>query len=150
MLSADPKGAPVEFYETSTTIKAAPEQIWEVLTDAPGMSDWDSGVTIEGTIAPGEKLKLETEANPGRSFSLKVMDYEPAKRMVWKGGMPLGLFTGERTYTLTPAGDDATEFHMREEYTGPMAGMMFRAIPDLQPSFDRFAGGLKSRVETGG
>ena len=139
----------MEYYETSATINANPEQVWEVLTDAPGMTEWDSGVSIEGTIAPGEKLKLHTEANPGRAFSLKVVEFDPGKRMVWKGGMPLGLFTGERTYSLTPAGD-TTEFHMREEYTGPLSGMMFKQIPDLQPSFDRFANGLKNRVETGG
>ncbi len=139
----------MEYYETSNTINATPEQIWEVLTDARGMTDWDSGVEIEGTIAPGQKLKLHIEANPGRAFSLKVVEFDPGRRMVWKGGMPLGLFTGERTYTLTPAGD-ATAFHMREEYSGPMLGMIWKSMPDLQPSFDRFASGLKSRVETGG
>ena len=66
--------------------------------------------------------------------------------MVFRGGMPLGLFAGARTYTLAPEGT-ATRFLMREEYTGPLAGMIFRSIPDLGPSFRQFADGLEQRVE---
>ena len=60
--------------------------------------------------------------------------------------MPLGLFTGQRTYTLEAEGS-GTRFTMREEYTGPLAGMIFKKIPDLGPSFRQFAEGLKRRVE---
>jgi hypothetical protein len=38
---------------------------------------------------------------------------------------------------------------MREEFTGPLLPLIGRSIPDLQPSFDKFANGLKKRVETG-
>ena len=67
--------------------------------------------------------------------------------MTWRGGMPLGLFSGTRTYRLTPAAGDAVRFDMREEYTGPLAGLIFKSIPDLGPSFVRFANGLKREVE---
>ena len=36
---------------------------------------------------------------------------------------------------------------MREEYTGPLLPLIWRSMPDLQPSFDRLARGLKARVE---
>ena len=62
--------------------------------------------------------------------------------------MPLGLFKGVRTYTLTPEGN-RTAFTMREEYTGPLLGMMWRSMPDLGPSFKQFVNGLKARVEAG-
>ena len=38
---------------------------------------------------------------------------------------------------------------MREEYSGPMVPLIWRSMPDLQPSFDKFARGLKARVERG-
>jgi hypothetical protein len=41
--------------------------------------------------------------------------------MVWTGGMPLGLFKGERTFALAKAANGEVEFSMREEYTGLMA-----------------------------
>jgi hypothetical protein len=36
---------------------------------------------------------------------------------------------------------------MRKEYTGPLAGMIFKSVPDLGPSFQKFADGLKQRAE---
>jgi len=38
---------------------------------------------------------------------------------------------------------------MREEYTGPLLPLIWRSMPDLGPSFQRFARGLKQRVESG-
>jgi hypothetical protein len=103
-------------------------------------------VRVEGRIAPGETIKVISEANPGRTFPVKVTEFTPDRRMVWSGGMPLGLFKGVRTFTLSPQGD-ATVFTMREEYTGPMLGLIWRSMPDLGPSFEKFATGLKANAE---
>ena len=136
-------------YEASSTIAAAPEAVWTILTDARGYSDWDSGVrSVKGTIAPGEKLELVSEANPGRAFKLAVTEFEPPRSMTWSGGMPLGLFRGVRTFALTPEDGGATHFTVREEYSGPMLPLIWRSMPDLQPSFDQFAAGLKARAES--
>jgi hypothetical protein len=137
----------MEHYESTAVIDASPEAIWSVLTDAPGYADWDSGVVrVEGTIAPQEKIKVVSEANPKRAFPVKVTEFAPGERMVWSGGMPLGLFKGERSFTLAPE-DGATRFRMREEYTGPLLPLIWRSMPDLGPSFDQFARGLKARAE---
>jgi hypothetical protein len=69
--------------------------------------------------------------------------------MVWSGGMPLGLFKGVRTFTLAPQAAGTIKFTMREEYVGPLAPLITRSIPDLNPSFMRFANGLKRRAEGG-
>lgn len=139
----------MKFYEAESTINASSGAIWAILTDAPGYTAWDSGVVrVEGRIAPGETIKVVSKANPGRTFPVKVAEFMPGQRMVWSGGMPLGLFKGVRTYTLTPAGS-ATKFSMREEYTGPLLSMIWRSIPDLGPSFQQFARGLKARAERG-
>lgn len=138
------------FYESSASINADPARIWEILVDGSGYTTWDSGVLgVEGSIAPGEKIKVTSSANPNRAFPVKVVEFRPGEQMTWEGGMPLGLFKGTRVYRLTPGEDGTTEFHMREDYTGPLAGMMSRQIPDLQPSFDQFAHGLKVRAEGG-
>src|SRR3954467_8701647 len=108
-------------YESEATIDAGPDAIWAILTDAPAYCAWDSGVErVEGTIAPGETIKVHSEANPGRAFPVKVTEFRPGAHMTWSGGMPLGLFKGVRTFDLTPAGDGGTRFRMREEYTGPL------------------------------
>ena len=66
--------------------------------------------------------------------------------MVWSDGMPLGLFRARRTFTLTPK-DGGTEFFMREVFSGLMAPLIVRSIPDLQPSFEELAACLKRRAE---
>jgi hypothetical protein len=140
----------MKYYESSATIDAGPDAIWKVLTDAPGYAAWDSGVDkVEGTIAPGETIKVHSQANPGRAFPVKVTDYQAGKSMTWSGGMPLGLFKGVRTFTLAPE-NGGTSFHMREEYTGPLLPMIWRSMPDLGPSFEQFARGLKATVEQRG
>jgi hypothetical protein len=135
-------------YDAQATINATPERIWKLLTDAPGYPSWNPTVErIEGRIAPGETITVVVKVNPGRTFPVKVTQFQPGKRMVWSGGMPLGLFRGERTYTLEPAGDGATRFTMREEYTGPLLPMIWKSIPDLGPAFQEFATGLKAGAE---
>jgi hypothetical protein len=137
-------------YDATSTIEAAPATIWAILTDAPAYGQWDSGVIrVDGRIAPGERLKLVSEANPKRTFSLKVTDFRPGERMTWEGGTPLGLFRGVRTFTLSPQGG-ATRFTVREQYTGPLLPMIWRSMPDLGPSFQKFATGLKRRAEQAG
>jgi hypothetical protein len=134
-------------YDATSVIQAAPATIWAILTDAPGYANWDSGVLgVDGRIAPGEPLKLVSEANPKRSFSLKVTEFRPDERMTWEGGMPLGLFRGVRTFTLSPQAD-GTRFTVREQYTGALLPMIWRSMPDLGPSFQKFATGLKRRAE---
>jgi hypothetical protein len=140
----------VRAFEATETIAAGPEAIWAVLTDGPGYPDWDSGVVrVDGRIAPGEAITVVSAVNPGRPFPVKVTEFVPGQRMVWTGGLPLGLFTGVRTFTLAPAGAGLTRFTMREAYRGPLTPLIWRSIPDLGPSFRRFAAGLKARAEGG-
>ncbi len=137
-------------FHASTLIRSTPETIWSILTDASRWSEWNTTVSkIAGKIALGEKITVYAKVNPGRAFPLKVSEFVPGKKMVWAGGMPLGLFKGERTYTLTPRSDGQVEFDMREEFSGLMAPLITKSIPDLQPSFEEFALALKQRAETG-
>ena len=137
-------------YRASSSIEADPDTIWAILTDARAYPEWDNDVVmIEGTIAPGERIKLYSELDPKRGHPIKVVGFEPGRRMTWHGGMPLGLFKGVRTYTLTPEGEGRTRFHMREEFTGPLLPLIWRTMPDMSDSFRQFAGGLKRHVESG-
>ena len=139
----------MKFYEASSTIRATPDAIWQILTDGPAYASWENGVVrVEGRIALGETIKVVSEASPDRTFPVKVSGWKPGTSMEWSGGMPLGLFRGVRTFTLTPGADATTDFKVREEYTGPLLGMMWRSMPDLGPSFATFAEGLKRHAES--
>jgi hypothetical protein len=125
--------------------------VWAVLVDAPDWPTWESGIdAVDGRIAPGETVKIRSQAAPGRTFPVKVTRFEPATELRFSGGMPLGLFRGVRTYSLAPRSDGGTAFHLSDEYSGPLLGLIWRSMPDLGPSFTMFADGLKRRVEAGG
>ena len=140
----------MKHFETSTTIDAGPARVWEILTDTASWSEWDSGVVrVEGQPGEGTRVKITSELNPKRSYPVKITEFEPYRRMAWRGGVPLGLFTGVRTYTLTPEGEGRTRFYMREEFSGPLLPLIWRTMPDMSDSFRQFASGLKQRAEAG-
>ncbi|MEM9513940.1 MAG: SRPBCC domain-containing protein [Actinomycetota bacterium] len=142
----------MRYYIASIDIAAPPTAVWNVLTAVDQYPDWDSGVVrVDGTVALDSKLKVTSVVSPDRAFAATVVelvrpDGDRAGRMVWRGGMPLRLFTGERTFTVT-ARDGGTHVDVREEFSGPMLGMIWRSMPDLQPSFDQFVSGLRAHVE---
>ncbi|HEY8038172.1 MAG TPA: SRPBCC domain-containing protein, partial [Polyangiaceae bacterium] len=129
------------------TIHASAERIWALLTDAPGFPRWNSTVTsIDGTIAPGQTLKLVVPAAPGRVFKPRVTAFEPGRSMVWSDGMA-PMFKGVRTFALAPAADGATEFSMKEELSGVMLPMIKGSLPDFGPVFEAYAEDLRREAE---
>jgi len=135
-------------FSASTIIQATPHEIWNILVDGTNWLQWNPTITkIEGNIDLGETLKIHTKINPNQAFPVKVSEFIPYEKMVWTGGMPFGLFKGERTYSLSKYLDGCVEFSMREIFSGLMSPLIIPSIPDLQPSFDEFAASLKKRAE---
>jgi hypothetical protein len=135
-------------YTASTTIHADPATIFQILTDTASYPSWDPGMDhIEGTIALGQKVKFFTQMDPSRAFPVTVTAFEPGKRIVLTGGMPLGLFKSERTHSLSANRDGSTDFKTEEIFSGLLLPLFGRSIPDLTANFERFAAGLKERAE---
>jgi hypothetical protein len=129
-------------YSITKQLPVEAERVWAVLTDAAKLASGPTGITrLEGRIAPGEKVKLWTQATGDRPFSLQVTTFEPARSLVWEGGMPLRLFWGVRRFTLTP-NENGVQFEMSETFSGPLSGLVVKPIPDLTPSFETFTTGL--------
>ncbi|MEM8537920.1 MAG: hypothetical protein AAGF56_08670, partial [Pseudomonadota bacterium] len=103
-------------------------------------------VRLQGALSANGRIKLWSEVDPKRAFALKVQTFDAPKKMVWQGGMPFGLFTGTRTFTLSGA-DGTTTFTMNEVFSGPLSGLIVKTVPDLNPSFERFAQALKQKAE---
>ena len=136
-------------YSTRIAIDAPPERVWQILTDAGGYAEWNPEIfRIDGRIAAGAKITTHVRLGGGveRKISLRVTELEPPKRMVWVGGIPLGLFVGRRTYRVTPAGA-GSEFQLHLRMSGPLSGPIAKSVGDRQPEVDSFAAGLKKRAE---
>ncbi len=88
-------------YSATSTIAADPATIWAILTNAEAFPEWEENVTkVEGSIADGESITVHTSLSD-QAFPVVVGGWQEAKKMTWTGGMPLGLFRGVRTFTLT-------------------------------------------------
>lgn len=134
-------------FETHRHIKAPPETVWPILTDVARLTDGSFGITrIDGDIGADQRFTLYADIAGGRGFKLRVIAFETPHRMVWEGGMPLGLFRGVRTFSLTPA-NGGTDFSMDEVFSGLMAGLIGRTMPDLTESFEQFAAALARHAE---
>jgi hypothetical protein len=138
----------VKAYAASIVIQAPAKVVWEVLTDAPRWVDWNTTVDrVDGDIVRGGKITVHAKVSPGRAFPVTVSELIAPRRMVWTGGMPFGLFRGERTFTIEDRGSGTVQFAMKERFSGLLSPLITRSMPDLQPSFDEFCTALKQRVE---
>lgn len=138
----------MRIYSASTIIAAPIETVWSILIDGGRWPLWDPLTErIEGTIAPGARVVAYSKLNPVNAFPVMVSVFEPPRRMVWRSALPLGLFSGERSYVLTPRGDDSTLFDLTEQFSGLLLPLFARVIPHMDAPFAQFAAGLKQQAE---
>lgn len=135
-------------YHVSKKIAASSEAIWALLTEVSAYPSWnDSVVSLEGQIREGATIELVSVVDPNRTFELRVTELSPTSRMVWSDGMPLGLFTGTRTFEVETIDDTTCRFSMTETFEGPLAPLISRFVPDLTESFELFAESLRRAAE---
>ncbi len=127
-------------------IRASAESIWKILTDAAGYARWNSTVaSMEGEIAEGSRFKLKVPGE-ARTFIPRVSGVVAGRRMTWTGGFS-PVFKGVRTFMLEPRGDGATDFTMREHFSGLLLPLVGRQLPDFGPIFRAYAADLKREAE---
>lgn len=136
----------VKFVEAEVLINARSSTVWDVITDGGNLTVWDSGITeIHGEIRNGGTIRIRTALGGNRMFRLRV-EQLPGEVMTWTGGIPLGLFTGVRTFTLTSHGT-MTHLRVREEFSGPLLSAIWKRMPDMEPALDAYVKAAKARAE---
>lgn len=129
-----------------TAIGAPAAIVWRLLTDASGFPRWNSTVSaIEGEIREGERIRIHAPGTK-QTFTPKVSDVAPERRMLWSDGVDL-VFRGARRFELEPKGADATDFIMEERFSGVMFALTKGMMPDFRPIFEAYANDLKREAE---
>jgi hypothetical protein len=137
---------------TEVEIEATPERVWEVLTDFAAYQDWNPFIVqAAGQAAPGARLELHMRLSGRRPTTIRpeVLEAEPARRLRWLGRVLVpGVFDGEHTFTVEPAGPVRVRLTQHEEFRGLLAPLVLKLIakPTLA-SFHRMNQALKTRVE---
>ena len=133
-------------------IEATPDRAWEVLTDFATYHDWNPFIVqAAGQPAAGTRLELHMRLSGRRPTTIRpeVLEADPAHRLRWLGRLLVpGLFDGEHTFTLEPAGPGRTRLTQQEEFRGLLAPLVLKLIakPTLA-SFHQMNQALKTRAE---
>jgi uncharacterized protein YndB with AHSA1/START domain len=136
-------------YETMVVINAPPERVWQVLTDAAAYHEWNPEIVgVEGQMGLGKRIVARVRLGDGalRRVPMRVSRFEVPSRMECLGGLPLRLFVGRRTFTVTPR-SGGSEFRLHLEMSGLLSPFISKSVGDRQPEVDSFSAALKRRVE---
>jgi hypothetical protein len=137
---------------TEVEIEATPDRVWEVLTDFAAYHDWNPFIVrAAGRAVPGTRLELHMRLSSRRPTTIRpeVLEADPGRRLRWLGRMLApGVFDGEHTFTIQPAGSGRVRLTQHEEFRGLLAPLVLKLIgkPTLA-SFHRMNQALKTRVE---
>jgi hypothetical protein len=132
--------------EIEALINARSSTVWDVITDAGNYTVWDSGIThIEGDVRNGSSIRIRTHTGGNRTFRLRVRQI-PGEVMTWTGGLPFGLLSLVRTFVVTPEAG-MTHLLIREELSGPLAGLLRKRTPDMTGPLTDYVWAVKRRAE---
>lgn len=133
--------------EAETLINAPSSTVWDVITDARNYTVWESGIIhFRGELRNGGTIRIRTRTGGNRTVRLRVQQL-PGEVMTWTQGLPLGLLTGVRTFTLERLGG-MTHLRVREEFTGPLCGLLlWEFASDTQQAFIEYVNAVRKRAE---
>ncbi len=140
-------GKSMHSVEAEILINAQGSTVWDIITDARNYTVWESGIThIRGELSSGGTIRIRTHTGGNRTFRLRVQQI-PGEVMTWTRGLPLGLLTGVRTFTLEPLGG-MTRLRVKEEFTGPLCGLLlWEFVSDTQQAFIDYVDAVRKRAE---
>lgn len=131
--------------QSEAWINARSSTVWEVVTDARNYTVWESGIThITGELRDGGTIRVRTGTGGDRTYRLRVQQI-PGAMMTWTGGLPLGLLTRVRTFTLERR-RGMTHLRVKDEFTGPLRRLLREAVSDNQALID-YVHAVRNRAE---
>lgn len=134
-------------------IAAAPDRVWQILTDFAAYPDWNPFVRrIDGDPTPGARLKVTVQPEGGKamSFTSTLLVAEPRRELRWKGKLLVpGLFDGEHYFQLEEISLGRIRFRHREIFSGLLVPVVLRGsmLAGTTRGFAAMNQALKARAE---
>jgi uncharacterized protein YndB with AHSA1/START domain len=134
---------------TTVDIAAAPERVWEVLTDVEYWSEWTPTVTSvrrldEGPLRPGSRAKIRQPRVPETEYVVTELD--PGRSFTWVATGPGVLTTARHTVTPLPGGSSQVHLSITQSgWLGSLVGRAYRGLTERYLANE--ADGLKARCE---
>jgi hypothetical protein len=112
----------VKTLQASVDIDAAPQRVWDILTDFDAYPTWNPFVTrIAGAARVGARLDVRLEPPGGMSITMHptLLEVVPASSLRWLGHLLVpGVFDGEHHFVLEPLEGNRTRLIQQERFTG--------------------------------
>jgi hypothetical protein len=141
--------------ESEIMVAAAPERVWQVLTEFTAYADWNPFLSwVSGEARPGLSLRAVAvpSRGPGLAFSALVTAATPARELTWTGKfLFLWLFHGHHYFLIEERPDGASLVRHGDVLGGilvPIIGWAMAAW--MLPGFGRMNQALKTRAELAG
>lgn len=133
--------------QTSVDIDASPREVWAALTDLEAYPEWNPSLSgIRGDLAEGDSVVYRDD---GADVTATVVDVVENEELRWEthAGV-IGVFDGERTFTLEELADGRTRFTQSELFRGVTVLFVTDTLhDDVAPSFHAMNDALRDRVE---
>jgi hypothetical protein len=137
--------------QTEIQIQAAPEKIWQILTDLDKYPEWNPLITKAiGKVEVGERVEITV---PSGSKEMKlhctVIKAEPRQVLCWKYHIisPL-LFRGQHSFSIEPMGSNYVRFVDQEIFNGLLVQSQAKDIDtNSRHGFEAMDKALKMRAE---
>ncbi|GAB2459302.1 hypothetical protein HD599_001375 [Conyzicola lurida] len=133
--------------ETSVDIDASPREVWAALTDLEAYPEWNPSVGgIRGDLAEGGTVVYQEDGSDVTGRVVEVVENEELRWETHAG--VIGVFDGERTFTLEELADGRTRFTQSELFRGVTVLFVTDTLHDeVAPSFHAMNDALRDRVE---
>ena len=134
-------------------IKAAPETVWNLLTDVSRFPEWNPFIRrLRGELKAGQKLVvfIQPSGTRGMEFNPVVLNVEPNRELRWLGRLVFpGLFDGEHIFQIEPLGDVLVRFRQREIFSGVLVPLLKSSLEsDTRRGFNEMNQKLKELAES--
>ena len=137
---------------TEIAIQATPERVWTILTDFAKYPEWNPFIReASGEVKTGSRLEVRIHPPEGSAMTFRptVKEASTGRELRWLGHLLVpGLFDGEHSFVIEPAGAGEVRFRQDEHFRGLLVPLFPRRMYErTQRGFEEMNRALKERAE---